>query len=138
MKKFLAVLMVLCFATSGFAAWWTNKSDTKTPPDAKTTADTTKTTDKNATKQKEPVIVTMAGKVTSINPPQNELVISDSKTGNSKVFVVDPDVYKTVNIGDTVEAKFKADTNTIDSIKVVKAAKAETKPVQPKAKPTKK
>jgi hypothetical protein len=128
MKKVLAVLVVLCFAANCSAAWWSK-------PDTKKTADT-KTTNNTATKQEAAASAIVSGKVTSTNPPQNEMVIMVTDLGYNRVYIVDPNVYNTVNIGDMVEAKVKPGSNVIDTIKVTEAAeKAETKPVQPKGKP---
>ncbi|MDD4879823.1 MAG: hypothetical protein PHR22_05165 [Candidatus Omnitrophica bacterium] len=130
MKKILVMLVVLCFAASASAAWWsrseTNKTENKQP------AESTKTTEKNTAKQASTGPVIVSGKVTSTNPPQNEIVILDSKLKYNRVFTVDPDVYKTVNVGDMVEANVRANSKIIETIKVTEAAKkAETKPVQP-------
>ena len=133
MKKILMMLVILCFAASASAAWFFGGSDKKKTEDTKA-AESTKTSDKTAAKQAEAALIIMNGKVISVNPPQNEIVILDSKVGYNRVFVVDPEAYKTVNIGDTIQANVKSNTNVIDSIKVTKAAKIETKPAPKKKK----
>ena len=120
MKKVLAVAVILCFAATGFAAWgFKSKTDTKT--DANTTA-------KDTTKQQESALIIMTGKITSLNQPQNEIVVKDDKTTYDKVLIVNPDAYKSIKLGDMVEVKMKAGSNVVDSIKVTKAAPVE-KPV---------
>ena len=136
MKKVLAVAVILCFAATGFAAWWANKSETEQTK-TETKADT-KTAAKDTTKQQESALIIMTGKITSLNQPQNEIVVKDDKTTYDKVLIVDPDAYKSIKLGDMVEVKMKTGSNVVDSIKVTKAAPVVkpvvTKPVTPKKK----
>lgn len=118
MKKIIAVMIALSFfaglATAVFA---------KDVKKAKTAA-----TAENKTEEKKVELAVIKGPIVSLNIPQNQIVIKDSVTTYDRVFVVDPDVYKSIKLGDEVEAKFVSGGEKIESIKVTKAA-----PVQKEA-----
>lgn len=118
MKRLVVLVMVMFFATTCHAAWW-DKKEEKT---------TTITTGKDAAKKTEqaPVSV-MKGLITSVNIPQNEVVVKDEKTLIDKVLIVKPEMYKTIKVGDAVEVKTKTGSNIVDNIKVTKAASVEKK-----------
>lgn len=79
------------------------------------------------TKEKKEELTVIKGPIVSLNIPQNQVVIKDSVTTYDRVFVVDPDVYKSIKLDDVVEAKFVAGSNKIESIKVTKETKSTKK-----------
>jgi len=97
-------------------------------------------------KEKKEELSVIKGPVVSLNIPQNQVVIKDSVTAYDRVFTVDPAAYNIIKLNDSVEARFIAGSNKIESIKVTKSAPAPrvktppptaTKEIKPANKPKK-
>jgi len=132
MKKIIALAVVMCFGATCSAAWWDKdkKKEEKTA---------TITTGKDAGKSKAeqaPVNV-MKGLIISVNIPQNEIVVKDEKALVDKVLIVNPEMYKSIKVGDVVEVKTKAGSKIVDNIKLTKASSVGKK-IEKKTTPKKK
>lgn len=116
MKKLIALTVIMCFAATCSAAWGNKSTGSKTPG--------------TETKKESVGLIIWNGRVTSVNIPQNEVVVKDDKSTYDKVFIVKPEVFNTVKVGDAVELKTKPDSSIVENFKVTKAAQADT-PVTP-------
>jgi hypothetical protein len=68
------------------------------------------------------------GKITSIDPTKNEIVVKNNKTGTEKTFIVDPKEISSLKVGEEVKVTYKTGSNIADSIKkVVKKTKSTKK-----------
>ncbi len=107
MKKIRVIVVYLiafiCFATLSFAGG-------------------TKGTPSNTTKHKAEIII---GKIVSVDPVKNEIVIKEDKTGIDKTIQVRPKTISSLKIGEHVKAKLKPQDNKAESVKIIRKHKAE-------------
>ena len=59
------------------------------------------------------------GKISSIDTPQNVIVVKESKTGVEKTITVNPKVIATLKVGDMVKIESKTGSGVADSVKVI-------------------
>ncbi len=62
----------------------------------------------------------ISGMVVSVDTVNKQIVVTDGKTGQNRVFVVSEKAAAVVKAGEKVEVKLKPGSNTTSSVKVLK------------------
>ena len=68
-------------------------------------------------------IEVIKGKIVSIYPDKNEIVIKDNNTEVAKTVVVDAKEISSLKVGEELKIKLRAGSNVADSIKKIKSTK---------------
>jgi len=117
MAKAMAVIVVLCFAASCFAGQAPSPEAQREVREKATTVDETAG---QSGQQNRPLMI-WTGKVVSTKKSFNQVIIKDPNRLTEKTFTLNPDVFKTIKLGDTVVAKYREGSSTIESIKVIRS-----------------
>jgi hypothetical protein len=70
-----------------------------------------------AAKKPEVKTEVVRGKILSIDPAKNEIVVKDNKTGVARSIVVDPKQIGSLKVDEEIRARLKSGSNIAESVK---------------------